>query len=1232
MAQTEIKIKLNADIADAVSKFSQLNKVISDLTKHLQDLTKSAGIPIEKIGKIAPIAPEKIKITPKKEEYEAVSSVEYAKMSPTGEVVKETLPISLKTTIPTAQATAEQELRRKEKLYELEKRLYQAGYQNSTIQSKIKELTKAQGTDFDVLLSKTKSLASEFEKNKRLNQELSILQARYPQIFEAQKNSKKEINNLTLREKQQLIENVRVEIAHNKALEKREAHTKGLGFGLIRLGSVMKQIGAIGTAAISALMRETIKFNFQLYKLTVGLNIPMQELGKLAFIAESTGISIEQLTKGMGNYYQALLTAGQGTSLVSARVREVFQAVGIAPKKLGEIETKTTFEQLEEIRKVYQGLTQSQDKAYLGQKVFGGAYEDFIPLLNMTNEQFNAMGRIFDKLFPDFASDTDDMLKRIVDLNSVITTWRWSLRVLGGELLKSLQPALESVATVLVNLVERFNELSPSMQKNIANFVLFAPIVLLVGGYITQLYGNIKTLVSHLHWLKTGLLTIISNPILIALSAIAFAFGKIAIQSYNSARSMNDAVNVANRTQKAYDNASASLKRYSDVLDSIGKKSYYEIRIQMLQTRYLELQSEIMKLQARDWDTLVQNFGRIGAVANKITGKGADWKVEQLTPQLKDVERQLNKAYSEIEKIGKGKTGVGLTIPPEEGTKIAKELDLTKQIADAIKQIKNDAKLYNLTITEQIDRYNELLKKYKDNEQILIEINNLEEKRKDIFQRVDDFISEITYKESQLPDDYQKINDLLDKRVKILKELGIEGSKKGKERQIALEEKFNEKILGITIDYLDKQKYETLKSEKELILAKEILNEEDLSRVKELNNLIYQYNLEQLNKSHEALLNFINEKLAKEVNNEQLINELKLSSDESYNQEKLKLENDLQKQTNELKERAEADNNKIIEKYEKEYLTNRLEGLRKNAKYQEQAYESELKIYADFIKELNKGTLGSIQLTEKQKIDLLQKTKQKTYDIINSQVNETIDEYKREGKSVNLYYNEIFDNLIKKFPELQDEINEVRNYFYKTELLPKSKTDEFIINWNNMLKELREGTANAFFNMGNITADFFETFASSFAEAFDKAIFDGENFFDTFNNLLYDFTRSVIKKIMEMLVWLSVTKLFSFFGINFSIPAPTPLSFKEGGLLPSFQGGGIPIMAHPGELIVPKWKTDELISSLNTGTTLGAPVNVNLNISAIDTRTGVEFLLQNRGVIASAIQTSLKENHPLRRR
>jgi len=165
MAQNEIKIKLNADTADVVAKFSQLSKIISDLTKQLQNLTQTAGISTKEIT----VIPQKVSLTPKKETYQAAGRVEYTSVSPSGEISREVLPVGLKATVPTAKAEAEQELQRKEKIYEVEKRLYQAGYQNSTIQSKIKELTKAQGTDFDVLLSKTKSLASEFEKNKRLN-------------------------------------------------------------------------------------------------------------------------------------------------------------------------------------------------------------------------------------------------------------------------------------------------------------------------------------------------------------------------------------------------------------------------------------------------------------------------------------------------------------------------------------------------------------------------------------------------------------------------------------------------------------------------------------------------------------------------------------------------------------------------------------------------------------------------------------------------------------------------------------------------------------------------------------------------------------------------------------------------------------------------------------------------------------------------------------------------------
>ncbi|HUU55609.1 MAG TPA: phage tail tape measure protein [Armatimonadota bacterium] len=81
--------------------------------------------------------------------------------------------------------------------------------------------------------------------------------------------------------------------------------------------------------------------------------------------------------------------------------------------------------------------------------------------------------------------------------------------------------------------------------------------------------------------------------------------------------------------------------------------------------------------------------------------------------------------------------------------------------------------------------------------------------------------------------------------------------------------------------------------------------------------------------------------------------------------------------------------------------------------------------------------------------------------------------------------------------------------------------------------------------------------------------------------------------------------------------------------IPTFAAGGIvtrPTLAVVGEV-------PEVIAPLSqvAAAGAGAPVTVHLTIQAIDTRTGVQFLMENQRAVANAVQAALRGNAPLKR-
>jgi len=77
------------------------------------------------------------------------------------------------------------------------------------------------------------------------------------------------------------------------------------------------------------------------------------------------------------------------------------------------------------------------------------------------------------------------------------------------------------------------------------------------------------------------------------------------------------------------------------------------------------------------------------------------------------------------------------------------------------------------------------------------------------------------------------------------------------------------------------------------------------------------------------------------------------------------------------------------------------------------------------------------------------------------------------------------------------------------------------------------------------------------------------------------------------------------------------LGFADGGVVPGqvTKGDSVPALLTPGEVILNKRQQADFASMGNS-----EPITVNFNINAIDTRSGTEFILQNKKQITSVIQ------------
>ena len=183
--------------------------------------------------------------------------------------------------------------------------------------------------------------------------------------------------------------------------------------------------------------------------------------------------------------------------------------------------------------------------------------------------------------------------------------------------------------------------------------------------------------------------------------------------------------------------------------------------------------------------------------------------------------------------------------------------------------------------------------------------------------------------------------------------------------------------------------------------------------------------------------------------------------------------------------------------------------------------------------------------------------------------------------------------------------------------------------------------------MGMTITDAFTSAGDSLASGLARGIVRGEGIMNSFKNFMSSILETILTQIIQQafigpLVSSMTTGLgqaFSAFGaggagafggggfgsmIGGSLFGPIGgmlggfLGFAEGGIVPgrSTAGDSVPIMATPGEVILNKGQQAAMLS----GGANQEPITVNFNMNTIDSRSGTEFILQNKKQITSVIQ------------
>lgn len=256
---------------------------------------------------------------------------------------------------------------------------------------------------------------------------------------------------------------------------------------------------AAGLAAVSVAVRQNLNSFDELSKTSQKIGIPVEELSKLKYAADLSGVSMEGMQTAVSKLSKSMVAAAGGTGAMA----DTFKALGINVKNSdGSLRSSSVI--LTELSDKFAAMPDGAQKTALAMQLLGKSGADLIPLLNGGSD---ALGGLLNeaKMFGlEVSTETARMAEAVNDNFARVS---YAISGLGVQLTATLAPILLQVSNAMVAMAETFiNALQylPQVAEAVtvvggALAIAFAPAILAAVGNLTLaigvgMVGAVKTL------------------------------------------------------------------------------------------------------------------------------------------------------------------------------------------------------------------------------------------------------------------------------------------------------------------------------------------------------------------------------------------------------------------------------------------------------------------------------------------------------------------------------------------------------------------------------------------------------------------------------------------------------------------------------------------------------------------------------------------------------------------
>lgn len=205
---------------------------------------------------------------------------------------------------------------------------------------------------------------------------------------------------------------------------------------------------AAGLAAVSAAVSKNLNSFDELSKTSQKIGIPVEELSKLKYAADLSGVSMEGMQTAVSKLSRNMVEAASG----SGKMAQTFRALGVEIRNSdGSLRSSSAV--LTDLSDKFAGMPDGAQKTALAMQLLGKSGADLIPMLNGGSEALGGLLNEAKAFGLEVSTETARMAEAVNDNFARVS---YAINGLGVQLTASLAPVLLEVSNAMVALAKTF--------------------------------------------------------------------------------------------------------------------------------------------------------------------------------------------------------------------------------------------------------------------------------------------------------------------------------------------------------------------------------------------------------------------------------------------------------------------------------------------------------------------------------------------------------------------------------------------------------------------------------------------------------------------------------------------------------------------------------------------------------------------------------------------------------